>query len=146
MRKWTKMLPVSVSLTTFTLLAGIAAAMLSPIGGAASASAGMVRGTVVLGPMCPGPPRQGHECADMPIATVIDVFRSVDSPVASGKPYRRIKSDHQGNFKVALPPGSYWFVPHAPPERPGTAFAKPVNVVVGAGTTTLALAVDTGMR
>ena len=128
------------------LVAGMAVAMASLIGQATSASAGTVRGTVVLGPMCPGPPRQGQECADKPIATAIDIFRSLNAPTTGDKLYRRIKSDAQGHFQVSLDPDSYWFVPHAPQGRAGVSFPKPAQVVVTASTTTIALVVDTGMR
>jgi hypothetical protein len=131
---------------TKALLTGIAVAMLPMIGLATSAPAGIVRGTVVLGPMCPGPPRPGQECSDKPIATTIDVFRSPNGPTTPDKPYRRIKSDEQGHFQISLDPDSYWFEPHVPQARAGISFPKPVKVVVTAGTTTITLVVDTGMR
>jgi hypothetical protein len=136
----------SILLTTIALLARTAVAMLALVGLAISASAGMVRGTVVLGPMCPGPPRQGQECADKPVATTIDVVRSLNDLTTPGKPYRRIESDKQGHFQIALDPNTYWFMPHAPQQRAGISFPKPVEVVVTAGTTTVTLIVDTGMR
>jgi hypothetical protein len=146
MRNGTEASLASVLLMMIALLAGVAVAVLPLIGLATSAPAGIVRGTVVLGPMCPGPPRPGQECADKPIATTIDVFRSLNGPTTSDKPYRRIKSDEQGEFQISLDPGSYWFLPHVPQERAGISFPKPVKVMVTAGTTRITLLVDTGMR
>ena len=131
---------------TATLIARIVAAMLAIAGLAASAHAGMVRGTVMLGPTCPGPPRQGHECADKPIETTIDVFRSSVYPTTADNPYKRVQSDKQGRFQISLEPDVYWFVGRAPAQRAGISFPKPVEVVVTAGTTTVTLTVDTGMR
>lgn len=110
------------------------------------AGAGVVKGTVVLGPMCPGPARQGQLCADKAISTTIDVFRSRDYPSSPAQPFRVVKSDHQGRFQISLDQGAYWFVPHVPRGRAGISFPKPVEVIVTARTTTITLTVDTGMR
>jgi hypothetical protein len=111
---------------------------------APSASAGVVRGTVLLAPMCPGPRRQPQECEDMPIATKIDVFTSY--PSNSEKPLLQVESNRRGQFQVALAPGTYWFIPHAPAIRKGVSFPQAMQVVVGKGVTTLTITVDTGLR
>lgn len=111
-----------------------------------SALAGIVRGQVVLAPMCPGPTFVGQECPAKPITTTIEVFRSPIDPSIPGKPYRRIKSDKQGYFEISLDPHTYWFVPNVPQLYAGSAFAKPVEVVMTAGPTTITLVIDTGMR
>jgi hypothetical protein len=129
-----------------SLLARFAITTLALSGLATSALAGVVRGKVVLAPMCPGPIRVGQECAAKPITTTIDVFRYPNDPSIPGKPYRRIKSDKQGYFQISLDPHTYWFVPHVPQLHAGISFAKPVEVVVTTGTTTITLVVDTGMR
>lgn len=107
-----------------------------------STSAATVRGTVMLAPLCPGPATLGETCPGKPVATAIDIFRSRDAPAASDRPYRRIRSDGNGNFEIALDPGSYWFVAQAP----GGMFAKPLPVEAGPGTNAIALTIDTGMR
>jgi hypothetical protein len=113
---------------------------------ATSVLAGIVHGKVVLAPMCPGPTYVGQECPAKPIMTTIDIFRSPNDPSIQGKPYRRIKSDKQGYFEISLDPHTYWFVPHVPQLYAGSSFAKPVEVVMTAGTTTITLVIDTGMR
>ena len=118
---------------------GVVLAMSGMISLAISARAGIVEGTVVLGPLCPGPPRQGQECAAVPIATMIDIFGSAKYPTAADTPIRRAESDIRGHFKVSLEPDTYWFVPRDPHQRPGISFPKPAQVVVTAGTTTVTL-------
>jgi len=111
-----------------------------------SALAGIVRGQVVLAPMCPGPTYVGQECPAKPVMTTIDIFRSPSGPSIQGKPYTRVNSDKQGYFQISLEPHTYWFVPNVPQLYAGSAFAKPVEIVVTAGTTTITLVIDTGMR
>ena len=111
-----------------------------------SALGGMVRGKVVLAPMCPGPTRLGQQCAAKPISTTVDVFRSSSEATASSRPYRRTKSDRHGRFEISLEPSRYWFVPHVPQLYAGSAFAKPVDIIVSDTMSTVTLVVDTGMR
>jgi hypothetical protein len=124
----------------------VAIAALAVVGSGYAALAGEVRGTVVMAPKCPGPTRVGEKCAPTPIATTIDVFRSPNDPTIPGKPYRRIKSDKQGRFKISLDPNIYWFVPHVPQPYTKIPAAKPQRVAVSAGTVTVTLVLDTGMR
>jgi hypothetical protein len=111
-----------------------------------SAVAGVVQGKVVLAPMCPGPTRIGQQCAAKPASTTVDVFRSSSPPSASSRPYRRIRSDQHGRFELSLEPGRYWLRPHVPRLYAGSAFAKPVDLIVSDKVSTITLVVDTGMR
>lgn len=120
--------------------------MLAITGSGTSALGGMVQGKVVLAPMCPGPARIGQKCASKPVSTTVDVFRSGSAPTASSKPYRRTVSDKHGHFEISLEASRYWLVTHVPQLYAGSAFAKPVEVVVTKGITTITLVIDTGMR
>ena len=129
-----------------SLLAGFALAAFSAASVACAnpGFAGEVRGRVVLGPMCPGPAHIGMKCPSKPIASTIDIFRNPNDLSNSSKAYRRIKSDKQGHFRISLAPGTYWFMAHG--RLGGISSAKPQEVAVTAGTSTIMLVVDTGMR
>jgi len=132
--------------TLHSPLAGFALAVsfAASVGCVNSAFAGEVRGIVVLGPMCPGPAHIGTKCPSKPIASTIDIFRNPNDLSNSSKAYRRIKSDTQGHFRISLAPGTYWFMAHG--RLGGISSAKPQEVAVTAGTSTITLVVDTGMR
>ncbi len=64
-----------------------------------------VRGTVLLGPICPvmrEPP--DPNCADKPYATTVQVI-AIGSPKSS--PFATVETDKEGRYKVMLPPGEY---------------------------------------
>lgn len=130
--------PVAIAIAAFALIGA---------GGPGRAALdGDVRGLAVLAPACPGPARVGKPCAPKPIATMIDVFRAPNDPAIPGKPYRRIRSDMHGRFRISLAPDTYWFVPHIPQPYSKIPSAKPREITVTAGTVTITLIVDTGMR
>jgi len=64
-----------------------------------------LEGRIMKGPMCPGPVRIGHPCPDKP---AMGAFLLVD---AVGREVARFRTDAEGNFKVAAPPGTYFIVP-----------------------------------
>lgn len=71
-----------------------------------------VEGTVTAGPMCPGPVRIGQPCPDRPVAVHLLAVRFppgfVGVPLPqSGRVVARFSSDASGQFRLALPPGSY---------------------------------------
>jgi len=68
-----------------------------------------VRGTVLLGPICPvmrEPP--DPNCADKPYATTVQVI-AVGSPKSS--PFATVETDKEGRYEVMLPPGEYALQP-----------------------------------
>jgi hypothetical protein len=100
---------------------------------------GTVRGTVLLGPMCPVE-IAGSPCPDEPLAgvTVRAVFE-LDIVVATAE------SDVQGRFSFDLAPGAY--VVLAVPEDVPARTSTPVDVTVVAGETTeVTVPVDSGIR
>jgi hypothetical protein len=99
-----------------------------------------VRGTVLLGPVCPVeriPPDPA--CAPKPYATAITVYRAGSTSVfATGK------SDASGTFQFSLPPGSYTLKASG-----GTMLPRcsPTDVTVGlSGYATTSISCDTGIR
>ena len=128
--------------------AGLVIAAFAAVSGGADDAvyAGEVRGTVVLSPQCPGAAQIGKECPAAPIATTVDIFRSPNDPSIPGKPYRRIKSDQQGHFRISLAADIYWFIAFVPEPYEKIRAAKPQEVTVTSGTTTITLVVDTGLR
>lgn len=123
-----------------TLFAALAA---SAIGGTSVALAGQVLGTVAIAPACPGPATQGVDCPPRPIATTVDAFAVGTDGAMSPEPVATASSDSTGQFALELRPGRYMLVPHT--SNPAEV-AKPTEVVVGDGTTTVSLRVDSGMR
>jgi Carboxypeptidase regulatory-like domain len=118
------------------LLLGLVAAGCASSNGAADGAQG-IRGTVVLGPMCPVE-RVDSPCPDRPIAATVVVSDRSGHRVAS------VRSGSDGSFSVPLPAGSYVLT------VTGTGamrFAKPVEVSVRDGTWTRAVVqVDSGIR
>ncbi|MFH1194003.1 MAG: hypothetical protein V1661_03335 [bacterium] len=63
-----------------------------------------IRGTIILGPICPVqriPP--DPNCADKPYQTRVTIFRSGDLQ----NPFVFVDSDANGTFSASLPPGKY---------------------------------------
>lgn len=73
-----------------------------------------LRGTVMKGPMCPGPQRKEHPCPDLPVEAEFRVLGTEGASVAT------FRSDEAGRFQVALPPGEFTVVPegHSPLRNP----------------------------
>ena len=100
---------------------------------------GTIRGTVLLGPMCPVE-TEASPCPDEPLAGEVVLLVAGDSAVASAI------SDSQGRFTIEAEPGDYELM-WAPEGDVGVRFAKPVAVTVVAGETVpVDLLVDTGIR
>ena len=107
-------------------------------------ASGVVRGSVVTGPVCPGPARlDSRECAPQPRQASIKVFAATDAR-GDAKPLTTIVSDRDGRFQVTLPAGVYRLVPASPG---GVSIGKPRDVTVVAGSIAdVQLVIDTGMR
>lgn len=108
---------------------------------------GLVRGNVVIGPICPGPAQIGRpECVKRPIQTTVRVFVAPAPGSGNGEtsPLTTVATDPGGQFRIALPPGTYRLVPVSPP---GISRGKPTDVAVTAGSTAdVELLIDTGLR
>jgi len=116
---------------------GISAGCL--IGGRpASADETGIVGTVLLGPVAPGP---AH--ADGSDETP---FRASFQVRASGKIVARFESDEFGRFRVVLPPGRYMVVPDESAPMPYPARQATEVMVPEEGFVEVTLRFDTGMR
>ena len=74
-------------------------------------AAGYVGGHVILGPLCPGPEREGYPCKAPP-----EVYTSREAVVyeKNGTTVKkRVHLDKEGNYKIPIGPGNY-FVQIAP--------------------------------
>jgi Carboxypeptidase regulatory-like domain len=115
-------------------------ALLLPGCGSANGGAGGaqgVRGTVVLGPMCPVE-RVESPCPDRPMRATVVVSDTSGRRVAS------VRSGPDGSFSISLAPGRYVLTASGAGEM---RFARPVGVTVRAGTWTRAVVrVDSGIR
>ncbi len=121
------------------LILGIAAAL--PAG--AQPTDGVVRGQVLMGPVCPGPRIvDRNDCAPRPAAASVNVYAAGGG--AGAAPAKRVRTDAQGRFQVTLAPGQYRLVPEA---VSGTATGKPREITIGPGSATdIQLLLDTGLR
>ena len=77
---------------------------ISPTAAATLSSRSGIRGTVTIGPTCPGPERPGEECTRPYVATLIVTRRD-------GTEVGRVTSGEDGRFSIELPPGEYTIVP-----------------------------------
>lgn len=97
-------------------------------------------GTVVKGPMCPGPARPDRPCPDKPVRGTFQILDGAGEVVAT------FTTDEEGRFRIRLSPGEYTVLPEG--ER---ASANPLRAsarvkVLGGGETEVRLYWDTGMR
>jgi hypothetical protein len=108
-------------------------------GGIASYQSG-IRGTVLLGPICPvmrDPP--DPNCADKPYPTTVSVSR-----VGSSAVFATAESSGQGKFELSLPPGDYTVSAKGGSVMPT---CQPVTVTVGPKNyATANISCDTGIR
>jgi Carboxypeptidase regulatory-like domain len=103
-----------------------------------SGSSSGVRGTVLAGPQCPVE-RAGSPCPDAPVADA--EVRAMQGGDVAGTD----RTDADGRFEIALPPGRYEMTVHLGSGAFGSV--KPVDVTVSAdGFATANLSVDTGIR
>jgi hypothetical protein len=101
---------------------------------------GIVHGTVMVAPTCPGPELlDRRNCLPRPQQATVRVLQG-----ESDRPVTAITTDRSGRFRLTLPPGTYRFVPMIPG---AVLIGKPREVRVTAGSTiSIQLSVDTGMR
>lgn len=118
------------------------------VGAAVQPSDSGVQGTVLLGPMCPGPQRVDHPCPDQPVARTFKVFllppgfTGVPSP-ERGRLITHFASDSDGRFRVNLGAGQYLFYS----DRAGSPGACQAYATVKPHTlTATTVRCDTGMR
>jgi hypothetical protein len=97
-----------------------------------------VRGTVLWGPVQPGPARAGQ--ADE------EPFRGSFIVLQAGRKAALFESDDQGNFEVMLPPGEYTIVPDKSTPIPFAERQKTAVTVPEDGFADVTLRFDTGMR
>lgn len=100
-----------------------------------------IRGTVVLGPTCPGGQDPG---ANDPVPCLTAYAASLVVTDSESAVVARIASGADGRFTVDLPPGEYVVTPATSDSYPS---AQPVSVVVAAGQyATVEINYDTGIR
>jgi hypothetical protein len=105
-------------------------------GAAGTEPASGIGGQVMIGPMCPVV-REGELCPDKPFAA-----RLLVRPAGGGR-VQDVRTDAQGHFRVALPPGVY----RIEPQPEGIALAPEQQVTVQAGRwTAVSIRYDSGIR
>jgi hypothetical protein len=132
---------------TTVIVAALAGTVHSqPAGVSPDRTTGIVRGSVVVAPSCPGPARgDGADCTAQPIQIHVSIYAaSADATSSSAIPLATVATDRHGQFRVDLAPGSYRLVPK--PSN-GIAVGKPTYVNVAAGSTVdVQLLFDSGKR
>jgi hypothetical protein len=104
-----------------------------------AAGVGVVDGTVVASPTCPGPVGVGEDCEPRPVETTVDAYvGDSDEPVASAP------SDADGRFRLELDPGDYRLEARATSPIGGPV-PTPVTVTAAAEVD-VTLTIDTGLR
>jgi hypothetical protein len=99
---------------------------------------GGIRGTVLWGPVAPGPARAG-EAEEAPLSATFAVFRAAEK--VGG-----FKSDDKGRFELSLPAGVYLIVPDNKTPVPNPQGQKTRVTVAAQGFTEVTIRLDTGMR
>jgi hypothetical protein len=99
-----------------------------------------IKGTIVATGNCPGPQRKGDDsCGPRPYEGALAVKRNSDQEVvATGK------SDRNGEFRIAVPPGKYLITQAGDSKYP--IIHSDEIVVVKHKFTTVKLSADMGMR
>jgi len=101
-----------------------------------------IRGTVLLGPTCPGGPDPG---ANDPVPCVTPYAARLVVLDAESVPVAGITSGPDGKFQVDLPPGEYVVAPATGADT--YPIAQPVSVVVSPGSyAEVEINYDTGIR
>lgn len=102
---------------------------------------GTIQGTVTAGPTCPVQTVE-NPCPDKPVPD-----REVDVQTPAGAVVASTKTDANGHYSVAVPPGSYVVHVVIVQGQAGIRQNTPGNVTVAAGqTVTLNIVLDTGIR
>ena len=97
-----------------------------------------IRGTVLWGPVSPGP--------SMP-AIQVDEPTSVTFSVRRGRAQvAAFRSDNEGRFELILPPGDYTIVPDKSTPIPSPESQKTRVTVPEDGFTDIIIRLDTGMK
>lgn len=97
-----------------------------------------IRGTVLWGPVRPGPSKVG-QTDEAPLRASFAVFDG-DRKVAE------FESDRSGHFEVSLPPGDYTIVPGRKTPIPNAERQKTEVTVPENGFAVVGISLDTGMR
>ena len=128
------------AVATLALLAG--GCDVTPDGGPGSTTPapGGIRGTVILGPTCPG----GEPGATDPVLCLTPYAAQLVILDAQNQVAGRVTSGTDGRFEISLPPGSYVITPIGGDPSP---IAQPVSVIVRAGEyIEVQINYDTGIR
>ena len=97
-----------------------------------------IRGTVLWGPVKPGPSKVGQD-DEAPLRASFAVF-DADNKVAE------FESDRAGHFEVSLPPGAYTIVPDKSTPVPFPESQKTQVTVPEDGFVVVTIRLDTGMK
>lgn len=97
-----------------------------------------IRGTVLWGPVKPGPEKFGED-DEAPLSASFSVFRGNEKVAV-------FDSGRDGHFEIALPPGDYTIVPYANTPVPFPEKQVTKITVTESGYAELAIRLDTGMR
>lgn len=131
---------VGEALTQFMSSGSGAGSTQTPPVATPSGSSG-IEGKIVIGPMCPE--ARDAKCADRPYRATVIVKRSVG---AQGfREFMRVRSNENGHFRVALPPGVYQLVPVSG-KKPLPRTSSQTVVVKQNRFTAVVIRYDTGIR
>jgi hypothetical protein len=140
--KQTTMAPVTIGHRIFKrfplLLAAICVAGCANAAMPADAAETGIRGTVLWGPVKPGPSKLG-QADEAPLRAS---FTAVDA----GNKAVEFESDRSGHFEVALPPGEYTIVPDKKTPIPMAEKQTTQVTVPEDGFAVVIIRLDTGMK
>lgn len=120
---------------------GAVSAQTTFVGTPAGYSSG-IEGRIMLGPMCPE--ARGAICVDRPYGATVIVRRG-DGAQGVSREFTRFRSNGDGHFRVALPPGVYQLVPVSG-NRPYPRAGSQTVVVRRNQFTRVVIRYDTGIR
>jgi hypothetical protein len=97
-----------------------------------------IYGQVLIGPVCAGPVQEGQSCPNHPYQAVITVLDQTNQVVTE------FRTDPQGIFRFALPPGAYTLRPESPGKMPHAA--EQAVIVPDGEYIMVQITYDSGMR
>jgi hypothetical protein len=97
-----------------------------------------IRGTVLWGPVKPGPSKLG-QTDEAPLRAYFAIYEA-------GTKVAEFESDRNGRFEVSLPPGDYTIVPDKQTPIPYAQQQKTKVTVPEDGFAVVGIRLDTGMR